>query len=92
MRGTFTGANAAFHILLWRNKQTCDRFKMNGKAKACYSRAVARFLRLELSCWRPYTRGGYGSQGLDRLRLSRALQRMAAWDGFVFACVPLLSK
>jgi hypothetical protein len=31
------GANASFDISLRRNKQTCDGFKMNGKAKACYS-------------------------------------------------------
>jgi hypothetical protein len=62
MRGTFTGANASFHILLWRNKQTCDRFKMNGKAKACNSRAVATSGWLELSYWRPNSRGGCGFQ------------------------------
>ena len=31
---------------------------MNGKAKTCYSRAVAPSRWLELSCWRPNSRGG----------------------------------
>jgi hypothetical protein len=67
-----------FTYLLWWNKQTCDGFKMKGKAKACNSRTVATFGWLELRCWRPNGRGSCGFQdyafgiGLGSRVVSRA--------------------
>jgi hypothetical protein len=59
---------------------------MNGKAKTCYSRAVAPSGWLELSCWRPNSRGGCGFQdyafGIELgLRIAMLTAKLKLLDG-----------